>query len=450
MIGIWNKITYYGINDSIPESLSSRVRITNQVAASISVLSFSYSFLFMYLGYLSMGVLLATVITCGFLSPLVFNYWGWYQLSRNGFLLTFNSAVFLYAWYFSTASGIHYVFYALACFPWVFFSLKERLNLIIFTGLSIALFFVCELQVLTPPIPVNVAAMAILKPAIMGVSFVILIIIIYYFLSQTSAKEQKLEEQNKSLEDTRDDLRESLLQEEEVRKETQLMERFSDILRRFTSDSSLLSKEVLKELLDTLGIPMGAIFLLQNEHLVPVAATAYSKKPKEINPMAANSGMIGEVVRSQKSKILKDIPDNYLSIKSVVGHTAPKAIAMIPIPFEKQVIGVIELAHFQAFSPAQISFLERLSIALGIALNNTMISAKNMELLEDLGNRNQELDKQRDELLQLRNTIEERFRIQAEGQEGLIKRTLKRHEQEMERLKSTLAEKETEIQNLRG
>ncbi|HEY2437162.1 MAG TPA: ATP-binding protein, partial [Solirubrobacteraceae bacterium] len=85
-----------------------------------------------------------------------------------------------------------------------------------------------------------------------------------------------------------------------------------------------------------------------------------------------------------------------------LGDAAPASILIMPILFEEQVLGVIELAWLRSPSDIHRTFLEQLMETLGVVLNTIIANMRTEELLEQSQSLNSELEQQA-QLLEERN-----------------------------------------------
>jgi GAF domain-containing protein len=85
----------------------------------------------------------------------------------------------------------------------------------------------------------------------------------------------------------------------------------------------------------------------------------------------------------EKEKILlTQIPSGYLSISSGLGEAAPANIIVLPVLFEGQVKGVLELASFERFNPTHQALLDQLTETIGIVLNTIEANTLTEDLLK--------------------------------------------------------------------
>ena len=108
-----------------------------------------------------------------------------------------------------------------------------------------------------------------------------------------------------------------------------------------------------------------------------------------------------------------------MRIGSSVGEASPRNILVLPVLFEGQIKGVIELASFQRFSPIHITFLEQLTLSIGVVFNMITASMRTEELLEELKGSNVELEKRTNELEEKASLLEEKNREIAQASASL-------------------------------
>lgn len=64
------------------------------------------------------------------------------------------------------------------------------------------------------------------------------------------------------------------------------------------------------------------------------------------------------------------MPEDYIQINSGLGQGSPLNVLVVPVLFEEELIGVIELASFQHFTSNQLDVIELICSNLGIVFNN--------------------------------------------------------------------------------
>jgi signal transduction histidine kinase/CheY-like chemotaxis protein/HAMP domain-containing protein len=175
-------------------------------------------------------------------------------------------------------------------------------------------------------------------------------------------------------------------------------------------DLAVVGELIMDELAPLVGAQHGTLFLAEPDaegdtRLRLIAG--YGLRAEQDAPVQYRLGqsLIGQVARSKRSIVVKDVPEGYVKISSGLGEAQPACLAVLPILFEDQVLGVIELASFSPFSEVQTSFLTQLTETLGVNVNTIIANARTDALLEqsqqltaELQRRSEELQAQQEEL----------------------------------------------------
>ncbi|MFJ7948546.1 HAMP domain-containing protein [Streptomyces sp. NPDC096354] len=130
--------------------------------------------------------------------------------------------------------------------------------------------------------------------------------------------------------------------------------------------------------------------------------------------------LVGQAARSRRTIAADGVPGDYISISSGLGRTAPGSLIVLPIVVDDQVLGVIELASFTAFTSVHRAFLEQLMEMVGVNVNTIVANARTDELLGEsqrltgeLQSRSEELQVQQEELQRSNAELEEKAALLA-------------------------------------
>ncbi|MER7812252.1 HAMP domain-containing protein [Streptomyces sp900116325] len=130
--------------------------------------------------------------------------------------------------------------------------------------------------------------------------------------------------------------------------------------------------------------------------------------------------LVGQAARSRRTIAADGVPGDYISISSGLGRTAPGSLIVLPIVVDDQVLGVIELASFTAFTSVHRDFLEQLMEMVGVNVNTIVANARTDELLGEsqrltgeLQSRSEELQVQQEELQRSNAELEEKAALLA-------------------------------------
>ena len=113
---------------------------------------------------------------------------------------------------------------------------------------------------------------------------------------------------------------------------------------------------------------------------------------------ALAQGLVWQAALEKKRLLLEDIPPDYIKISSGLGQSAPASIVIIPILFEDQLLGIIELASFSRFSDVHLAFFDQFVTTIGVALNTILANARTEMLLAESQDLAQQLQERSDEL----------------------------------------------------
>ncbi len=152
-------------------------------------------------------------------------------------------------------------------------------------------------------------------------------------------------------------------------------------------DLAVVAELIMDKLAPLVGAQHGTFFLSEpaNGDTRLRLIAGYGLRADKTAPIQYRLGqsLIGQVARSKRSIVVAGLPEGYVKISSGLGEAPPANLAVLPILFEDQVLGVIELASFTPFTPVQTDFLEQLTETLGVNFNTIIANARTDALLEE-------------------------------------------------------------------
>ncbi len=183
-------------------------------------------------------------------------------------------------------------------------------------------------------------------------------------------------------------------------------------------DLGQVTQLIMSEVTPVVSAQHGAFFLIEHdangEPLLRLSASygyrpgADGKDPTHPLSFALGEGLVGQAALEARAITLADVPDGYIRIRSALGEAAPAQIAVLPIMFEEQVLGVVELASLRPFSEVNRAFLDQLTDTLGIVINTIQANMRTEELLAQSQALTQELQAQSEELRQTNDEMQEK------------------------------------------
>jgi HAMP domain-containing protein/CheY-like chemotaxis protein len=202
-------------------------------------------------------------------------------------------------------------------------------------------------------------------------------------------------------------------------------------LARFTRmlqgqrDLLTVTDQVLSELAAVVDAQHGSFFMAEvhddKTSLKLFASYAYKERKSVSNSFALGEGLVGQAAREKKRILVTDVPQDYIRINSSLGEAKPLSIVVVPVSFETEIKGVLELASFHRFSDVQLAFLEQLVESLGIVVATIEATMRTDELLRKSQSMADELQTQQEELQQTNEELEEKAR-QLTTQKGEVER----------------------------
>jgi len=116
------------------------------------------------------------------------------------------------------------------------------------------------------------------------------------------------------------------------------------------------------------GIVYTTVMPSDKSVLKQIASYAYAKDRLEVTEFEYGEGLVGLAAKENKIISIDNVPDSYLNIYSGLGKTSPKHILILPLKFEDNVVGVMELALMWSPNASESANLSRLSDTLGQAM----------------------------------------------------------------------------------
>ncbi len=191
-------------------------------------------------------------------------------------------------------------------------------------------------------------------------------------------------------------------------------------LTRFTRmlqgqrDLLTVMTQVLSELAPVVDAQHGAFYAAERgdagTKLHLFSSYAYTNRKELANEFRLGESLVGQAALEKKRILVSEVPPDYIHISSSLGHLPPLNIAVVPILFEGEVKGVIELGSFHDFTPIQLDFLDQLLESLGIVIATIEATMRTDELLRQSQSLAEELQTQQEELQQTNEELEEKAR----------------------------------------
>ncbi|MCW5805616.1 MAG: response regulator [Deltaproteobacteria bacterium] len=177
-------------------------------------------------------------------------------------------------------------------------------------------------------------------------------------------------------------------------------------------DLLTVARQILNELAPLVNAHHGAFYMTEADDDGPLlklfASYAYEERASLERTFRFGQGLVGQAALEGKRIVIAKVPSDYIQITSSLGAAPPSAIVVVPILFEGEVKGVIELASFERFSSIQLAFLDQMLESLGIVIATIEATMRTDELLRQSQSLTEELRSQQEELQQTNEALEDK------------------------------------------
>jgi len=219
--------------------------------------------------------------------------------------------------------------------------------------------------------------------------------------------------------------------EKELRYHAEGISKFSDILSKNKSNTSVLGQKIVSELVSFVGANAGAMYLFKednNEESLLEFFGGFAPDLKQIKAsFKRGEGYVGACFEEGKTMELSNTQESFMKVYSGLGEASPSYLVFVPLMQDEFKVGVIEIASFRKLDDYKIRFIENLSenIASTLALNQA--NEKMQIMLEqskvqakDLQTREEELRQNLEEMHATQEDLNRQMEKNKKMQESLF------------------------------
>ncbi|MGH3827247.1 MAG: HAMP domain-containing protein, partial [Pseudonocardiaceae bacterium] len=175
-------------------------------------------------------------------------------------------------------------------------------------------------------------------------------------------------------------------------------------------DLPTIASLVLSELAPLVSAQQGAFFLVRPDDrpknhpdghgstVVEFIAGYGIHDPAVIRRFALGESLVGQAALDKRTILVTQAPPDYAAISSGLGRCTPTNLVVLPLLFEDQALGVIELASVNEFTAVHRDLLERLREAIGVNVNTILATSRTEALLAESQRLTRELTAGRQEI----------------------------------------------------
>ncbi|MCU7821255.1 HAMP domain-containing protein [Kitasatospora sp. DSM 101779] len=151
-------------------------------------------------------------------------------------------------------------------------------------------------------------------------------------------------------------------------------------------DLTAVADLIMNELTPLVGAQYGTFYLAEDtaDGTALVLVSSYGRPAGDCPPrLRLGESLVGQAALTRRPLAVADLPDGYAAISSSLGAAPPRALVVLPITVEDQLLGVVEIASLHRFTEVHRDFLGRFTEALGANLSMLLANARTDELLEE-------------------------------------------------------------------
>ncbi|MFZ5985555.1 MAG: response regulator, partial [Bacillota bacterium] len=176
----------------------------------------------------------------------------------------------------------------------------------------------------------------------------------------------------------------------------------------------------------------GVFYIYNNEEKVLHlnASYAFTEKDQMSNKYALGEGLVGQAALERKPILLKNVKRQDALIVAGTIREAPLNIYTLPLVYEDELYGVIELSSFEPFTTLKQEFLKDASKIISVNLYSAIQSQRIRNLLKISESAQKEAKRKADELKEANEELEEQQRLLQQQTEELQQTNAQLEEQQ--------------------
>jgi HAMP domain-containing protein/signal transduction histidine kinase/CheY-like chemotaxis protein len=208
-------------------------------------------------------------------------------------------------------------------------------------------------------------------------------------------------------------------------------------------DLNTVGRLILSELAPVVGAQQAVFYVLDSskETLQLSLLASYADRGQGVGrTLRLGEGLVGQCALEKQKILITSAPPDYLRITSGLGEAPPRSIIVLPVVFEGQVKGVLELASFDVFNPTHQAFLDQLTESIGIVLNTIEANMRTEDLLKQSQSLAHELQSRQEELQNTNQELQEKAGLLAHQNQEV-----ERKNREVEQARQALEEKAKQL-----
>jgi HAMP domain-containing protein/signal transduction histidine kinase/CheY-like chemotaxis protein len=205
-----------------------------------------------------------------------------------------------------------------------------------------------------------------------------------------------------------------------------------------------VSQMILSELAPVVGAQQAEFYVRDSSSAEPqlklLASYASGGQGSHGKVVELGRGLIGQVAISKQKVVLEGLSSAAIRVVTGLSEWTPSNILVVPIVFEGETKGVLELASVERFNPSHQAFLDQLTESIGIVINTIEANMRTEDLLKQSQSLANELQSRQEELQKTNEELQDKARLLAERNQEVEGKN-----QEVEQARQALEDKAMQL-----
>ena len=219
--------------------------------------------------------------------------------------------------------------------------------------------------------------------------------------------------------------------------------KFSRLLQG-QKDQVAVGQMILSELAPVVGVQQAEFYVRDVSSTEPrlklLASYASRGQSAHGKTVEMGQGLIGQVAINKQKVLLEGLSGTAVKVVTGLSEWMPSNILVLPIVFEGEAKGVLELASVERFNPSHQAFLDQLTESIGIVINTIEANMRTENLLKQSQSLANELQSRQEELQKTNEELQDKARLLAERNQEVEGKN-----QEVEQARQALEDKAVQL-----
>jgi HAMP domain-containing protein/signal transduction histidine kinase/CheY-like chemotaxis protein len=217
--------------------------------------------------------------------------------------------------------------------------------------------------------------------------------------------------------------------------------KFSRLLQG-QKDMVTVGQMILSELAPVVGAQQAEFYVRESgeARLKLLASYASGGLRAHGKTVELGEGLIGQVAISCQKVLLENLSEVAVRVVAGLGEWTPNNILVLPIIFEGEAKGVLELASIERFSTSHQALLGQLTESIGIVINTIEANMRTEDLLKQSQSLANELQRRQEELQRTNEELQDKAKLLAQRNQEV-----ERKNREVEQARQALEDKAVQL-----